>query len=109
MYHIPNTIGIDDKRDILRHLCQLTARFYELGASLGLSNNTLEGIKQDRMSKEDAMAKVISEWLNLNYNYERYGPPSYKALVDAVEDPFGGNSTALAEKIAKAHPAHQAG
>ena len=55
------------------------------------------------------MDKVISEWLKLNYDYKKYGLPSYKALVDAVENPFGGNNTALAEEIAKAHPAHQAG
>ena len=95
----------DDERDILRCLGQLTARFYELGGSLGLSENTLDSIKQNKTSDDDALRKVIREWLKLNYNHDRYGLPSYKTLVDAVEDNFGGKDAALAMKIAKAHPA----
>ena len=92
-----------DKRDILKHLVQLTARFYELGDSLGLSENTMQNIRQTMTNHEDAMRKVITEWLKLNYDHVAYGLPSYKALVDAVEDPFGGKDAALARKIAEAH------
>ena len=50
------------------------------------------------------MAKVITDWLKRNYNVKRFGPPTWKALVEAVQATTGGYK-ALAEKIAKLHPA----
>ena len=44
---------------------------------------------------------VIVLWLQREYDVEQYGPPSWRALVEAVADPAGGNDTDLAESIAK--------
>ena len=35
---------------------------------------------------------------------ERFGKPTWKSLVKAVEDKVGGNNPALAQTIAKKHP-----
>jgi len=38
---------------------------------------------------------------------ERFGKPTWRRLVKAVEDPAGGNNCALAQKIAAEHPGMQ--
>ena len=47
---------------------------------------------------------VIVLWLQREYDVEQYGPPSWRALVEAVADPAGGNNTDLAESIAEKYP-----
>ena len=48
-----------------------------------------------------AMSSVVEEWLNLNYDTVRFGPPTWKTLVNAVANPLGGNNVRLAGEIAK--------
>ena len=38
---------------------------------------------------------------------ERFGKPTWRRLVEAVEDKVGGNSRALAQKIARDHSGMQ--
>ena len=47
---------------------------------------------------------VIVLWLQREYDMEQYGPPSWRALVEAVAEPAGGNDTDLAESIAEKYP-----
>ena len=42
---------------------------------------------------------VIERWLNQDYNWEKFGVPSWSKLVDAVESRSGGKDPALAKKI----------
>ena len=35
---------------------------------------------------------------------ERFGKPTWRRLVEAVEDPVGGKNPALAKTIARDHP-----
>ena len=44
---------------------------------------------------------VIVLRLQREYDVEQYRPPSWRALVEAVADPAGGNDTDLAESIAE--------
>ena len=39
---------------------------------------------------------------------ERFGEPTWRRLVEAVEDSVGGNDSALAQKIARQHPVSEA-
>ena len=87
---------MDELRDVL-------ARYYGIGEMLHLPNDKLEETRGQNLSAADAMRKVIMEWLKQNYNSSRFGPPTWKALVDAVEHPAGGNNKAEAEKIALRH------
>ena len=52
----------------------------------------------------DCLQAVVVKWLQKGYDYQRYGPPTWRMLVDAVGDPLGGNNNALAEAIADKHP-----
>ena len=39
---------------------------------------------------------------------ERFGEPTWRRLVEAVEDSVGGNDCALAQTIARQHPVSEA-
>ena len=49
------------------------------------------------------LSYVIESWLKKNYNATKFGPPTWRWLVEIVADPAGGNDTALADKIAGKH------
>lgn len=71
-----------------------------------MKQSQLEKIKREAIDHADGLRKIITNWLQYNYNVERFGPPTWQALVDAVKAPNGGNNAALAEEIAKKHPAN---
>ena len=52
----------------------------------------------------DCLQTLVVKWLQKSYNYHKYGPPTWRILVEAVGDQAGGNNYALAETIAKKHP-----
>ena len=41
---------------------------------------------------------------SLHLQVEMFGKPTWRRLVEAVEDHVGGNNHALAQKIARGHP-----
>ena len=88
----------------MNELKNVLSRCYEIGGRLHLSDDKLEAIKKKNSSNvAAAMKEVIVEWLKKNY--DSHEPPTWKALVDAVKHPTGGNNTAEAERIASRHRA----
>ena len=57
-----------------------------------------------RGNPHDCLQAVVVKWLQKGYDYQRYGHPTWRMLVESVSDPAGGNNNALAEAIAKKHP-----
>ena len=53
---------------------------------------------------ERALNDVMLLWLQQKYNVERFGPPTWRMLVEAVDKHAGGNDHDLAKKIALNHP-----
>ena len=49
------------------------------------------------------LSDVLESWLKRNYDTEKFGPPTWRWLVEIVADPAAGNDTALADKIARKH------
>ena len=92
---------IDDLFDIKQELLDVASNWKGVGEALRLRAGLLETIESDCKDAKSSLAKVLSEWLNQNYNTDRFGPPSWKLLVAAVAHPAGGNNRALAEKIAQ--------
>ena len=90
---------------VLDHLNSVTGDCYNIGTALHLSQGTLDAIKKDNADDcTAAITKIIVNWLRKNYNFTRFGEPTWKALVEAVASRFGGNNNALAMEIAKDHP-----
>ena len=50
---------------------------------------------------------VLCNSLLLHNQVKRFGNPTWRKLMKAVEDPVGGNNHALAQKIAREHPGMQ--
>ena len=90
---------------MIGYIKDLKANYYTVGTSLKLKLNTVEGIKKEKLDQAEALLRIINEWLSKNYNWKKFGKPTWKALVEAVASPMGGNNTDLALKIARDHPA----
>ena len=56
------------------------------------------------MSLYNAQNEAASLWLKGAYDIKRFGPPSWRSLVEAVACEAGGNNPALAKSIALNHP-----
>ena len=103
MFKYFSIVGEDEITCILEDLHEVIADCYKIGTQLHLRQHYLDGIKRKNIDFVEAMTEIIDNWLKLNYDFERFGKPTWKALVDAVRSPTGGNNTRLAVKIAKRH------
>ena len=93
-----------DTRDVYREVIGLAGRWSGMCLALGLlpsDRSTIEAAH--RGNPHDCLQAVVVKWLQKGYDYQRYGPPTWQMLVEAVGDPIGGNNLALAEAIAKKH------
>lgn len=52
-----------------------------------------------------ALEEATNTWLAKAYDVGKYGPPSWKKLVEAISHEAGGDNPRLAREIAKKHPA----
>ena len=90
-----------------REVHTLAPRWSGISFALYLPMFQVEAIRKETRGDDSAesLQMVLTKWLQKSYNYDKYGCPTWRMLVKAVGDPFGGNNTALAEAIAKKHPA----
>ena len=102
----PNAV-LDDINGVMDELTNVLARYEGIGGRLNIPNGRLEEICGQNLSAEVAMRRVIVEWLKRNYLNSSHKPPTWKALVDAVEHRLGGNDRAEAEEIASRHKASE--
>ena len=96
-------IGEDDLHLVLDHLKNVKASCYKIGTALHLKQDELDAIKRESADCTEALIKIITSWLRKNYDLERFGEPTWKALVEAMASPIGGNNNALAMEIARKH------
>ena len=76
-------------------------RWKHIGLALRLDPDQLSTIEFDHRTVCYCFTEVLRLWLQMAYNFERFGEPSWTLLVEAVGHPAGGNDRALAEKIAE--------
>ena len=82
--------------------------YFQLGRSLRLRDSDLKAIRQTysaESEQETALNDVLLLWLQQKYNVERFGPPTWQMLVEAVDKKSCGNYHDLAKEIALKHPA----
>jgi hypothetical protein len=106
--------GEDDLADIIEEIISIRSVYFSLGRSLRLRPDNLRAISESCSSTgacdesdadtERALNDVILLWLRQRYNVERFGPPTWRMLVEAVDKHTGGNDHELAKKIALNHP-----
>lgn len=98
------TIGEDDLRDIMSEIITVKARFLAIGRALGLPIGELDSIRSSSQDHELQLNDVLCVWLCQKYNVERFGTPTWRRLVEVVDDPAGANDHRLAKTIALHHP-----
>ena len=92
-------------------LKDVKAQCYNIAIRLKLKPNIVDGIRREKLDDAAALEKIVDSWLiRKAYNTEKFGEPTWRAVVEAVEHAGGGNHKALAIEIAKRHQAkrHQA-
>ena len=79
-----------------------------VGRSLMLKTADLKLVQEtypNESDTEQALSDILELWLQQKYNVERFGPPTWRMLVEAVDRKAGGNNHDLAKEIASDHPA----
>ena len=94
-------IGIDDLGDVLDAVETLSAKWELLATKLRIKQHTIEAIQKNNPRDVDVcLNKALGHWLKLNYDYERYGRPSWKTLAKSVKS----LDQQVLEKIVRDHP-----
>ena len=97
--------GEQNLNDIRSTTIEVAARWKFIGDMLGLSPGKLETIRVHNSKAEDCLREVILGWLQkAGYDFQQYGPPTWRWVVEAVASPAGGNNPELARRIAAQHP-----
>lgn len=96
-------LELDDLQDIFPEVRDVRSRWYGLGVSLRIKVDDLEAVKADKPSPEEGLRAVLMLFLRKTYNVKRFGEPTWRRLVQVIQDSSGGADPALAEAIAKAH------
>ena len=103
-------IAEDDFREVYREVISIQSSYYQFGIELGLPLREMDAVqKAFRQDIPQAFTEVLRIFLKHRYNVEKYGPPTWRRLVEAVDNPAGGNNHALAKKIAERHPVRDGG
>ena len=82
----------------------IVAEYYKLGIGLRLKPGELQAIRKScGQDIDQAFTDVLLAWLRQRYDVVKYGPPTWRMLVKAVDSPAGGNNHALALTISHNH------
>ena len=94
----------DDFHEVYEEVVSITAKYHKLGIGLRLKVGELEAICKSRGQDIDlAVTDVLLAWLRQQYDTAKYGHPTWRMLVRAVDSPAGGNNHALAMTISHNH------
>ena len=92
--------------DVVKELSAVESRYYDIGVALRLSTECLDDIESKHgQNAHQPLRKVVDAWLKQRYDVQTFGLPTWRMLVEAIDNPAGGNDQQLAEKIALDHPA----
>ena len=100
--------GEDELFDVIEEVIWIKSAFFGLGRALRLSIDELKEIRKTYSESDSdaelALNDVLVLWLRGKYNVQKFGPPTWRMLVKAVDSTSGGNDHNLAKKIASSHP-----
>ena len=97
------SLGEDDLTNVLKAVLPIKSVYFSLGQCLGLLIAVLESIGKAESDTERALYEMLKLWLQQKYDAERFGLPTWRMLVEAVDKEAGGNNNELAKKIASNH------
>ena len=84
----------------------VAASWKSIGIALRLKPNVLDGIEAEKIRKRrECLTSMVKEWLNKNYDFKKFGEPTWQKLVEVVSHPGGGANMAHAKTMAMKHKA----
>ena len=105
VYDMCITSVVNDLFEVKEAVLPTKSRYYSFGLALRIPPFELEAIQKSFPQDVDqALCEVLKLWLKNKYDVEKYGPPSWRVLVKAVDNPAGGNNSGLARKLVQQHP-----
>ena len=97
----------DDVTDVHEEVLTLKSLYFPLGQCLRLASDDLKAVREAYPNTDQALREVLLLWLHQTYKVDKYGPPTWRQLVQAVDKKTGGDNHELAKQIASSHPAGQ--
>ena len=92
----------NDLFDILEEVGGLAASWRNMCLALRVPDADTIGNKW-RDDPKDCLREILKQWLKKCYDTQKHGPPTWRKLVEAVANDYGGDNPALAETIALKH------
>ena len=97
-------VGEEDHFDILTEMMAVAGNWKTVGRGLRIDSGRLNMIQESNFGKpRECLSEMLTCWLNRNYNVERFGEPTWRAVVKVVAHPAAGDNHALALTIAGKH------
>ena len=93
----------DDVTDVHEEVLSLKSVYFPLGQCLRLSDDDLKAIHKSYPDTDQALREVLLLWLRQKYKVDKYGKPTWRILVQAVDKKTGGDNHELAKQIASSH------
>ena len=81
----------------------MKARWQEIALGLRLKQGDVDAIKSNHDTPAASLREVEKLFLTKNYNTQKFGPPTWRRLVEVVGNPVAGQRPDLALKIAREH------
>ena len=79
-------------------------KWFDLCLALRVSVDELAAIDLNHHGDPSAcLRQGLTHWLQGHYDVKKYGPPTWRLLVDAVANSAGGDDYALAWEIKRCH------
>ena len=107
VHYCLSLIGEDDLLDVLEEMMPVVNSWKAIGRGLRIDSGHLEMIQKDNLgNSKECLSEMLTCWLKRNYNVERFGEPTWQAVVKVVARPAAGDNCALALGIAEKHPSN---
>ena len=82
----------------------VAVRWKAIGRGLRIDSGRLDVIQEDNpRDSNKCLSEMLTCWLKRSYDVERFGVPTWRAVVKVVAQPAGGDNYALALRIARKH------
>ena len=98
-----NALG-NDFMDVKLAVYDVMDRWQGVAHAIGLSPSQVRTIQAQHPGNiEGCLDESLYVWLRRAHNEEKFGPPTWKKLVEAVAARAGGQNRAVSLEIAKEH------
>ena len=78
--------GTSDLGDVFDAVETLSANWEVLATKLRIQQHTVEAIlKNCQGNVHVCLIKMLEQWLKLNYDYQKYGRPSWRIIAMSVQ------------------------